>query len=116
MMDMAQRAENSIILSVPEIACIDLKKLTRIKQARRKVLILPDNEDIADILEKLKGWRIWKTKTPMLLAMIDNKELALGGIDLDNNPIAIVSYDQAYMQLYHDVLGPAIISGRKKSS
>ena len=116
MMDMTQRAKNSIILSVPEIACLDLKKLTKIKQARRKVLILPENEDSADILEKLKGWRIWKTKTPMLLAVMDKKELALGGIDLDNNPIAIVSFDQAYLQLYHDVLGPAIISDRKRSS
>jgi sugar-specific transcriptional regulator TrmB len=112
MTDMVQRAESSIILSVPDISCIDLSKLTKSKQPRRKVLVIPKREEPETASEKLKGWRIWETESPMLLAMIDNKELILGGKNLTDTPLAIVSLDETYLQLYHDVLGPAMILQR----
>ena len=112
MMDMAQRAESSILISVPDISCIDLKKLTRMKQARRKVLIIPKSEELEPFHEKLKGWRIWQVESPMLLAVIDKKEIAIGGSDLATNPVAIISLDETYLKLYHEVLGPAIIRSK----
>jgi hypothetical protein len=112
MMDMAQRAESSILISAPDISCIDLKNLNRMKQARRKVLIIPKSEDLEPVHEKLKGWRIWQVESPILMAVIDKKEIAIGGSDLAANPVAIISLDETYLQLYHDILGPALIQGK----
>jgi hypothetical protein len=90
-----------------------LKKLSRAKDAKRRILILPDSED-KDELEGIDGWRIWWTKSPVLLAMIDEKELLIGGASEAEAPLAIISEDESYLQLYHDLLGPQLIASRVK--
>ncbi|MBE0526585.1 MAG: hypothetical protein IH631_06550, partial [Candidatus Thorarchaeota archaeon] len=60
----------------------------------------------------LDGWRVWQTKTPMLLSLIDDKEILVGGATDTEALLVIVSEDKTYLQLYHDVLGPHLVSGR----
>lgn len=110
-LDMAQRAKESIVISVPDIECLDMKQLARIKDLRRKILILPDTDE-AQEAEGIDGWRIWRTKTPMLLAIADQMELLIGGSGEAESPLVIVSEEESYIRLYHDILGPRLVSGR----
>jgi sugar-specific transcriptional regulator TrmB len=110
--DMAYRAKESIVLSVHDISCLDLKKLARYKTPKRRVLIIPETDDSDTVLETMEGWRVWQTKTPMLLAVIDDSEILIGGSKDTNTPLAVVSEDASYLKLYHDVLGPQLIQSK----
>ena len=107
--DMASRAEESVVISVHDISCLDLKKLARIKTPKRRLLIIPETDDLDPALEALDGWRIWQTKTPMLLTVIDDREILVGGAKDSDRPISVISEDPSYLKLYHDVLGPRLI-------
>ncbi|MFW9975752.1 MAG: hypothetical protein ACFFDQ_10825, partial [Candidatus Thorarchaeota archaeon] len=107
--DMANRAVDSVVVSVHDLSCLDLKKLARIKIPKRKVLIIPETEETDSALEVLDGWRIMQTRTPMLLSVIDDREILVGGTTASETQIAIVSEDATYLKLYHDVLGPRLI-------
>ncbi len=111
-LDMAKRADDSIIISVTDPSCIDFKKLAKVKKPKRKVLIIPELEDPVPDLELLDGWRVWQTKTPLLLAVTDDREILVGGSSETEALVAIVSEDNTYLQLYHDILGPKLVSGR----
>ncbi|MFX1559497.1 MAG: helix-turn-helix domain-containing protein [Promethearchaeota archaeon] len=107
--DMAQRAENSVVVAVHDLSCLDLKKLARIRKPQRKVLIVPETDEPDPALEALDGWRIKHTNTPMLLSVIDDREILVGGARDSDTPIAVISEDVSYLKLYHDVLGPRLI-------
>lgn len=107
--DMADRALESVVISVHDIFCLDLKKLSRIKTPKRRVLIIPETEDLDPALETMDGWRIWQTKTPMLLAIIDDREILVGGARDSDSLISVISEDVSYLKLFHDVLGPRLI-------
>ncbi|OLS30091.1 MAG: hypothetical protein ThorAB25_11930 [Candidatus Thorarchaeota archaeon AB_25] len=107
--DMAHRAEESVVVSVHDLSCLDLKKLARIKKPRRRVLIVPETDEPDPALEIMDGWRIRHTKTPMLLTVIDDREILVGGARDSDTPIAVISEDASYLKLYHDVLGPRLI-------
>jgi len=109
-MDMVQRAEESVVVSVLSTECLNLKKLSRIKAPRRRVLIVPHSDEPA--LEDLHGWRIWHVKTPVLFAVADDREIFLGGSEESDFPLGVVSTDEAYVRLYHDVIGPRLIRSR----
>ncbi len=113
--DMANRAADSVVVSVHDLSCLDLKKLARIKTPKRKVLIIPETEELDPALETLDGWRIMQTKTPMLLSVIDEREILVGGTTASEKHIAIVSEDATYLKLYHDVLGPRLIRNQAAS-
>jgi len=113
MQDMAKRAEKSVLLSVLSIDCLDLKKLAKIKGPDRRILIVPENDEPSPKLDELKGWRIWQTSLPMALAVIDSEEILLGGA-LQEGQLFVVSRDRSYLNLYRDVIGPKMISSRKK--
>jgi sugar-specific transcriptional regulator TrmB len=110
--DMAKRANESIVVAVPELDCLKLAQINKARTAKRKVLIVPESDESSPELETLTGWRIWYTKTPMLLCVADDKEVLVGGTGDSKNPIAVVSEDETYLRLYHDVLGPHLIQGR----
>ena len=109
---MAQRAEESIVVSVPDVSCLDLKKLARVKKPPRRVLIIPETDEPDPALEIMDGWRIWQTKTPMLLSVIDDREILVGGGSDSDTPIAVISEEASYLKLYHDVLGPRLIRSK----
>jgi hypothetical protein len=111
-MDMAERAEDSVIISVIDPACLDYKKLSKVKQPKRKVLIVPESEEPDPELSTLEGWRVWETRTPMFLSIIDDKELLVGGATATEDIVALISEDDTYLRLYHDILGPRIVRGR----
>ncbi|TFG14835.1 hypothetical protein EU537_02535 [Candidatus Thorarchaeota archaeon] len=113
MQDMANRAENSVLLSVFSTDCLDLKKLSRIKEPGRRILVVPESDEPSPELDVLKGWRIWQTSVPMALAVIDSREILLGGA-LQEDQLFIVSRDQSYLNLYRDVIGPKMITSRKE--
>jgi sugar-specific transcriptional regulator TrmB len=110
-LDMAGRAEESIVISVPDLECIDLKQLAKVKDVQRKVLFLPDTEEAQDI-ESVDGWRVWRTKTPVLLAIADEKELLIGASTAAERPLVIVSEEDSYLRIYHDIIGPRLVAGR----
>jgi sugar-specific transcriptional regulator TrmB len=110
--DMANRATESVVVSVHDIACLDLKKLARVKTPKRRVLIVPETDDPDQSLESIDGWRIWQTKTPMLLSVIDDREILVGGASDSDTLMAVVSEDASYLKLYHDVLGPRLIRNK----
>jgi hypothetical protein len=110
--DMARRAKESVLISVPTVACLDMTQLTKVRSAKRKVLIISETDEPSPELETLTGWRIWYTKTPMLLSVIDDREILIGDTGDSKNPIAVVSEDESYLKLYHDVLGPQLIQSR----
>ena len=112
-MDMASRAEKSIVISVADLAMLDLKKLAKLKATDRRILIVPKKEEPDSQLELLAGWRIWEDTAPPILAVCDGKEILLGGSELSEKPIAVVSIDHSYLKLYHDVIGPRLVKGRK---
>ena len=111
-LDMAKRAEESIVISLTNISCIDVKKLAKIKAPSRKILIIPEEEEPSPLLDALEGWRVWESKTPMLLAIVDDKEILLGGATDTQALVAIVSEDASYLRLFHDLLGPRLINSR----
>ncbi|MGY5862554.1 MAG: helix-turn-helix domain-containing protein [Candidatus Thorarchaeota archaeon] len=111
-MDMVQRAEESVVVSILNVDCLDLKKLSRIKAPKRRVLIVPEADEPEAALGDLHGWRIWYTKTPMLFAVADDSEIFLGGAEESDFPLGVVSTDEAYLRLYHDVIGPRLIRSR----
>jgi len=111
-MDMVQRAEVSMVVSVLNVECLDLKKLRRTKAPKRRVLIVPHADEPEPALEDLHGWRIWYTETPMLFAVADDREIFLGGAEDSDFPLGVVSTDEAYLRLYHDVIGPRLIRSR----
>ena len=110
--DMARRATESVVIVVPEIECLDLMQLAKVRTAKRRVLIIPEFDEPSPEIESLTGWRIWYTKTPMLLCVADDKEVLVGGTGDSKNPLAVVSEDETYLRLYHDVLGPRLIRSR----
>ena len=110
--DMARRAEDSVIISLTDPSCIDLKKLAKVKKPERRILVIPEVDDPELDLELLDGWRVWQTKTPMLLSVIDDREILVGGASDTKALVALVSEDKTYLQLYHDILGPRLVSGR----
>ncbi|MBY8996122.1 MAG: hypothetical protein KGD60_00225 [Candidatus Thorarchaeota archaeon] len=110
--DMVRRAEESVVVAVHDVSCLDLKNLARIKTPKRRVLIVPETEDPETVLEIMAGWRVWQTKTPMLLSVIDDREILIGGARDSDSPIAVVSDDASYLKLYHDVLGPQLIQNK----
>ncbi|MFW9907172.1 MAG: helix-turn-helix domain-containing protein [Candidatus Thorarchaeota archaeon] len=112
--DMAQRANESILISVNSLDCLDYKKLSKVKTPVRRILIVPQSDEPNPALDALKGWRIWETALPMLLAVRDDEEIVIGGQSETDMPICIVSRDKAYLQLYHDSLGPKLIQSSKK--
>ena len=110
--DMAQRAEDSVVVSVHDLSCLDLKKLARVKKPRRRVLIVPETDEPDPALDSLDGWRIRHTSTPMLLTVRDDCEILVGGARDSETPIAVISEDASYLKLYHDVLGPRLIRSK----
>ncbi|TET12013.1 MAG: hypothetical protein E3J86_01270 [Candidatus Thorarchaeota archaeon] len=108
--DMARRAKESVVISVPDVACLDITQLAKVRGVMRKVLIIPETDEIE--LETLTGWRIWHTKTPMLLSVIDDREILVGGTGDSKSPLAVVSEDESYLKLYHDIIGPRLIRSR----
>lgn len=113
MLDMVSRAEKSVVLSVLDLECLDLKKLAKAKGPRRRILVVPDTEEMDSALSSLEGWRIWHTKIPTTLALIDKSEVLVGGTEAAGTPLALVSRDESYLRLYHDYLGPAMTRARR---
>jgi hypothetical protein len=109
LLDMSKRAEDSIIISVVSLDCLDLKKLSKIRAPPRRVLIIPHSEEQDVALETLKGWRIWETDSPITVAIRDNTELLVGGQAESDAPLCIVSTDESYIKLYRDSLGPKLV-------
>ncbi len=109
---MARRAKESVVISVPDLDCLDLTQLAKVRSARRRVLIIPEPDEPGAEFEALTGWRIWYTKTPMLLCVVDDREILVGGTNDSKSLITVVSEDEAYLKLYHDVLGPQLIQSR----
>ncbi|MHA2161204.1 MAG: hypothetical protein ACXABF_02200, partial [Candidatus Thorarchaeota archaeon] len=114
MMDMAQRAKESVILSVLSSEDLNIKLLSKIKDPKIKVLVVPESEEPIPALEALKGWRIWETDSPVLLAIIDENEIVIGGSDESEQPLAVASSDGSYLRLYHDIIGPMLINQSKR--
>jgi hypothetical protein len=114
MMDMAQRAKESVILSVLSSEDLDTKLLSKVKDPKIKVLIVPESEEPVPALESLKGWRIWETDSPVLLSIIDENEIVIGGSDDSDQPLAVASSDASYLRLYHDIIGPMLINQSKR--
>ena len=113
MLDMVSRAEKSVVLSVLDLECLDMRKLAKAKGPRRRILVVPDTEGMDSASSSLEGWRIWHTKTPTTLALIDKSEVLVGGSEAAGTPLAVVSRDGSYLRLYHDYLGPVITKARK---
>ncbi len=111
-MDMMNRAEKSVVVSVLSLDCLDVKKLARVKKPRRKVLIVPELEEDDTTLDTLQGWRIWQTSSPTTLAVIDDSEILVGGSEPSDADIALVSTEDSYLQLYRDFIGPRLIKRR----
>jgi ElaB/YqjD/DUF883 family membrane-anchored ribosome-binding protein len=116
MLDMINRAEKSVVVSVLSLDCLDIKKLARVKKPRRKVLVVPELEEGDVKLETLQGWRIWQTGSPTTLAVMDDSEILIGGSEPSDPDIALVSTESSYLQLYRDFIGPRLTKNRKRSS
>lgn len=109
---MIGRAKESVLVSVDNPASLDSEVLSKVKAPGRRILVLPESADVPHELEEMEGWRIWRTRSPALLATIDSCEILLAGSRKSCPPIALVSQDKAYLQLFHDVIGPRIIENR----
>ncbi|MFW9845981.1 MAG: hypothetical protein ACFFD6_04490, partial [Candidatus Thorarchaeota archaeon] len=116
MMDMVNRAEESVIISVVNTEGLDLKKLSKVKTPRRRVLVVPESEEPDSELSSLEGWRVWYTNTPTTLAIIDQTEILVGGSEQTETHLALISRDASYLRLYHDYLGPRLTQGRRTST
>jgi len=113
LVDMAQRAKESIIISILNPDCIDLKKLSKIKNLKRQVLIIPEGARLDPEIPLSKSWRIWKSESPQFLGVVDDEEIVVGGQEETESPLFIVSRDKSYLKLYHDILGPELVSSKK---
>lgn len=113
MLDMAVRAKDSIVISVSDIDCLDLKKLAKVDGPIRRILVIPVLEEHST-LEAPAGWRVIEMREPPTVAVRDNEEIVIGGIDGDGLPFAVVSTDPTYLKLYHDIVGPQIIRKHKR--
>ncbi|MGQ4871221.1 MAG: helix-turn-helix domain-containing protein [Candidatus Thorarchaeota archaeon] len=113
MFDMAGRAEKSIVISVPNPACLNVRKLSRVKKPVRRVLILPPTEEAEQIPKAPEGWRVWTVDSPPYLAVRDDEEIIVGGMSGEGLPFAVVSRDESYLRLYHDIVGPRLVRSRK---
>jgi ElaB/YqjD/DUF883 family membrane-anchored ribosome-binding protein len=113
-LDMAARSELSIVISIPDLTCLDLKKLSKVKTPARKVLVVPQSEERDPSLDQLKGWRVWELPSPALLSVMDDSEVLMGGQAANVGQFCILSRDEAYLKLYRDVIGPAIIDRATK--
>jgi len=113
-LDMSQRAEESMVISVISGDCLDYKKLSKVKAPPRRVIVVPETEDPDPEIELLKGWRIWESKSPMLLAVMDDKEILIGGQSEGDAPLCVLSRDESYLRLYHDSLGPKLVQNARK--
>ncbi|NWF96754.1 MAG: hypothetical protein HXY34_11490 [Candidatus Thorarchaeota archaeon] len=112
--DMAQRAEESILISVPDLTLVDIKKLAKVKEAGRRVLVVPLSEETEETPEQLPGWRVWREKSPPLLSVRDDKEMVLGSVKDIEKSIALVTVSPGYLGLFHDLLGPSLVREAKK--
>jgi sugar-specific transcriptional regulator TrmB len=115
MIDMVSRAEKSVVLSVPDLECLNLKKLARTKSPRRKILVIPETEELDTTLKALEGWRIWQTSSPTTLAIIDKSEVLVGGSESSDVGLALVSRAGSYLRFYSDYLGPVLTKWRKSA-
>jgi hypothetical protein len=116
MLDMVTRAEKSVVLSVLDLDCLNLKKLAKIKSPRRRILVVPETEELDSALSALEGWRIWQTSTPTTLALIDKSEVLVGGSESSDTALAVVSREESYLRFYHEYLGPVLTKRRKGGS
>ncbi len=107
-MDMVMRAEESIVISVPDLSIIDLDRLSSVKQPRRRVIVVPTTEEPVPALDGLSGWRVWREKTPPLLVVRDGVEIVIGASEGLDKSIALVSVAPGYLRLFHDLLGPML--------
>ncbi|MHA1770299.1 MAG: helix-turn-helix domain-containing protein [Candidatus Thorarchaeota archaeon] len=114
MFDMATRAKSSIVISVSSTKCLNLKKLAKVDGPSRKVLIIPESIEDEPAFKAPEGWRILELKNPPSLAVRDDAEIVIGGIEGEGNPFAIVSTEPRYLRLYHDIIGPQIIRKKKR--
>ncbi len=113
---MAKNAKESILISVTDLKQINVKQLNKAKQASSRILIVPYSDELDPDLSSLTGWRIWQTYNPVLLTVIDDAEILVGGATDDDTAVALISQDKTYLQLYHDVIGPRLIRERIKVS
>ncbi len=113
-MDMAARATSSIVISVPDPSCLKVRRLSKAKKATRRVLILPPPEDPEAKFKPPAGWRVWYVESPPYLAVRDDEEIVVGGIGDADTPFAVVSVDRAFLKMYHDILGPQLVSLGKR--
>ena len=110
-LDMAQRAQESIVIAVMSVRGLDIKRAPKSSDSVRRVLIIPESEEQQPIVRDLigQGWHVRKTISPMTLAVMDNKEVIIGGAVETTNPLALVSVDKTYLKLFHDVIGPRLL-------
>ncbi|MDF1538385.1 MAG: hypothetical protein P1Q69_05740 [Candidatus Thorarchaeota archaeon] len=113
-LDMAQRAEESMVISLVSTDCVDFKKLSKVKTPPRRVIVVPETDEPDAEIESLKGWRIWETRSPMLLAVMDDKEILIGGQLDEDKPLCVLSRDRSFLKLYHDSLGPKLVQDSTK--
>ncbi|MBD3406341.1 MAG: hypothetical protein GF411_09545 [Candidatus Lokiarchaeota archaeon] len=108
---LAQESEDSIVIACPNPENLDLKKLSKVTKPRRKLLIVPANDDDEPSVEDLPGWRVISSKNAILMAVADNRVILLGSSSDD--AFGILSTDSSYLDLYHDILGPQLIRPTK---
>ncbi len=114
--DMAKQANETIVVAVPSLDMLDIGKLGKIKGTASKVLIVPYTDELDPSLDHMRGWTIWQTRTPVLLAVMDDSQILVSGSAADEPPVALISTDPAYLQLYRELIGPHLIEGRVKPS
>ncbi|MHA1637971.1 MAG: helix-turn-helix domain-containing protein [Candidatus Thorarchaeota archaeon] len=112
LLDMAQRAKESVIISVLTPDCLDIKKLAKVKNLQRQIIVLPKGEKLDSATPLPKSWRLWESDSPVFLGVMDDEEILIGGKEESEKPIFLVSRDKSYLKLFHDVLGPKIIQSR----
>ncbi len=112
--DMSMRATKSILISTPDLDCLDLKKLAKVKTPIRRIIVIPQSEERNPDLDLLNGWRIWELPDPVLLALADDTEILIGGQSSLDAPLCIVSRNESYLRLFKEVIGPKIVAEAQK--
>ncbi|MCF2136208.1 MAG: hypothetical protein K9W43_03120 [Candidatus Thorarchaeota archaeon] len=115
MFDMATRAKSSIVISVSSTSCLKLKRLAKVEGPTRKVLIIPESLEDEPTFKPPAGWRVLEMKSPPSVAIRDDAEIVIGGLEGEGTPFAIVSTEPRYIRLYHDIIGPRIIRKKKRA-
>jgi len=117
-MDMAQRAQKSIVIATVTVRGLDVKRLSKVAESVRRVLIIPESEEQQPVVQEIigLGWRVWKTSSPMTMAIMDDKEILIGGVTETPHPVVLVSNDKTYLRLFHDILGPSLTIRPRPSS